>query len=119
MKTNIEKWLHHTFESSSQTTPEFKSFANTYKKVIQDLIGDNFELVDFNRGHFYCSGFIQHKPTSKYIYFSCSDVRFFPNEWNTHLLIRTAKNTEDYSGGANKYTSLCMLLTDIDSLVRN
>ena len=40
------------------------------------------------------------------MYISISDVRYFANEWYSHILIRTAKNEQDYRGGFNHYTTL-------------
>ena len=40
------------------------------------------------------------------MYISISDVRYFTNEWYSHILIRTAKSDTDYRGGFNHYTTL-------------
>ena len=39
-------------------------------------------------------------------YVSISDVRYFSDEWYNHILIRTAKDEQDYRGGFNNYTTL-------------
>ena len=53
-------------------------------------------------------------------YVSISDVRYFSDEWYNHILIRTAKDEQDYRGGFNNYTTLdglelrtCELLDDL------
>ena len=43
---------------------------------------------------------------NKCVYVSISDVRFFTNEWYNNILIRTAKNEQDYYGGFNHRTTL-------------
>ena len=34
------------------------------------------------------------------------DVRYFANEWYNRIIIRTAKDEQDYRGGFNHYTTL-------------
>jgi len=88
------------FESSSRKTPQFKTFArimrNDMKKALK---GSGIELHEYSTGHFYVSGFL--KKDNKFVYFSISDVRFFPGD---RILIRTAKNEKDYNGGTNHQT---------------
>jgi hypothetical protein len=109
---NINQWKNIQFESSAFITPQFASFARAYKKAIIDALDNNFELVNWNRGHFYVSAFFKNRLTEKFICVSCSDVRFFPNEWCFNILIRTAKHDKDYTGGANNYTSLYAICED-------
>jgi len=104
MKT--DKYINYTFESSSVKTEEFKSFARAFKGDIKELIQSDFELVSFSVGHFYISGFLKFNLNGKYIYFSISDVRHFPNQWRTNILVRTAEHEKDYTGGSNNYTTL-------------
>ena len=74
----MEKWIGFRFESSTGLTPEFAQFAKEIKKYIKNILAPiGAELISFNRGHFYVSGFI--KKDSKYVYFSISDVR--GTEW--------------------------------------
>lgn len=40
------------------------------------------------------------------MYISISDVRYFTNEWYSNILIRTAKDEQDYRGGFNHHTTL-------------
>lgn len=42
----------------------------------------------------------------KYVYFSISDVRHFKKEWHDHILIRSAKGLDDFTGGSNGFTTL-------------
>ena len=104
MKTN--KYIDYTFESSSYKTEEFKSFSRAFKSDIKELTKNDFDLISFSIGHFSVSGFLKAKINNKYIYFSISDVRSFKNDWNKNILIRTAENDKDYSGGTNNFTTL-------------
>ena len=82
-------------------TEEYTLFHKEVKKYIKDLLGDMLELVNWSKGHFEFSGFIRNKETQKLVYFSCSDVRHFPDSWYNDLLIRTAEDDKDYSGRSN------------------
>jgi hypothetical protein len=89
---------HEQFGSGTRTTPEFDSFyrktVNDFKKHFSD-VADNIQL---SKGHFYFSGFLTRKRDGQVIYFSISDVRYFPGD---AMLIRTAKSYQDYTGGRN------------------
>lgn len=113
-KNGIEKWIDNTFESSSGLTEEFSSFAKDFKKYLKDITG--FELLEFNRGHFYLSGFLKNKKTEKFVYFSTSDVRYFKNEWWNNVLVREAKGVKDYTGGSNYSCELSNLKKYIEKL---
>lgn len=107
------KYVDHVFESSSSKTPEFKAFSRAFTKDIKTLVPDH-ELVNVSVGHFYISGFL--RKNDRYVYFSCSDVRFFKNDWYNKLMIRLAKNETDYTGFINNYTSLKDIQANIDKL---
>lgn len=115
-RRGIEKWIDFTFESSSMLTEEFAQFAKEFKKHIKDTIGNEYELLNWNRGHFEISGFAKNKATGKLAYLSYSDVRYWKNSWYNNLLVRTAKNEMDYTGGSNHYYSLPQLSEAIDQL---
>jgi len=100
----MKKWLTHEFSSGSYAGDDFKSFARSFKTALKKQLKDTMAIVEYSVGHYYVSGFIQRG--DKYIYFSISDVRHFNNEWNTHILYRTAKSIKDFTGGMNNYTSL-------------
>jgi hypothetical protein len=97
------------FESSSQKTPEFKHFAKVFKKEFtSELKSIGVSNIVFSVGHFYLSGFFT--AFGQAYYFSISDVRGMdycmevnPESCMCQLLIRTAKDYKDYSGGINNY----------------
>lgn len=109
-KTGIEKWLNYQFESSSGLTEEFAQFYREYRKALKDTLSSQFELVGIDRGHFYISGFLKNKTTGKFAYISCSDVRGGNEEWYYSILVRSAKNEKDYTGGSNCFTTFTNLL---------
>lgn len=104
MKTN--KWQGVEFESSSSLTPQFAEFAKDWRADLKKITGPDFEIVSFNRGHFYLSGFLKHA-SGKFVYFSISDVRYFgADTWKNDILIRTAEHDRDYTGGPNNRATL-------------
>ena len=114
--TLINKWGTHEFSSGSYTGDDFNSFARSFKTAMNKLTQNvGAELVNYNKGHYYISGFI--KRWDKYVYFSISDVRHLSMWWIEELLVRTAKHAKDYTGGANRYTELNEADELIDSLL--
>jgi hypothetical protein len=89
------------FESSSHETPQFAAFYTKFVKAVKlELKKINATEIKLSKGHFFISGFF--KVGEQCFYISLSDVR--DNEAN--LLIRTAKDYKDYSGGANHYVEI-------------
>ena len=106
-KKDISKWVGYHFESSSSLTPEFAEFSLQVTKELKKIKG--YELAAYSRGHFEFSAFLKNKATGNFAYVSCSDVRFFSDQWWTNLLIREARNEKDYRGGRNfecKFTEI-------------
>ena len=94
---------------------DFKSFARKWRNFLTRICDEHdWELVNFNTGHYYCSWFF--KNGHKFIYCSFSDVRHFSKSWFESILYRTAKHFKDYTGGTNCYTSLENLEANIAKL---
>lgn len=108
---NTLKLLARGFESSTGTTPAFTKYANTFKReLVARLEEIGAELVNFNRGHFYVSGFF--RKGEQLFYFSQPDVRSGMGGLMgaDSILVRTAKHDRDYTGGRNHYSRLGELL---------
>ena len=119
-KQLITKWKSNSFQSSSGKTEEFKTFSRNFKSAIKEQIKGEFELESFTVGHFYLSGYLRSlMHPDQLLYFSTSDVRYFQDEWVDHILIRTAKNTTDYSGGRNHYTTIASLREKANQLIES
>lgn len=94
--------LARGLESSCETTKEWSLFASQFKRDIAVEINHiGGKLTAFNKGHFYISGFFRTS-SDKCYYFSTSDLR---GVITPELLIRTAKDEKDYTGGRNNYTA--------------
>ena len=103
---DLEKYLDHEFSSGCYTGDDYKTFQTKYINYLKSVCKDNhWQLVNVNKNHYCFSAFIK-SAENKCVYISISDVRYFSNEWYNHILIRTAKNEQDYRGGFNHYTTL-------------
>jgi hypothetical protein len=105
-RAGIQSWLGYQFQSSSGPTEGWKAFVADYRKEVKRVCGKVLEVASFHKNHFEVSGFLRNPATGKLVYFSVSDVRFWPDRWFNEILIRTAKDVKDYTGGRNCYCSL-------------
>ena len=104
---SLEDWRNITFESSSVKTKEFISFSKMFRsKIKKEANLKELEIINWSNGHFYCSAFLKNKETEKFVYLSISDVRHFKNDWYDNILVRTAKNEKDYTGGSNRTATI-------------
>ena len=91
------------FGSGTRTTPEFDSFFRMTRNDFKKSLSDVADTIELSKGHFYFTGFLTRKSDGQVIYFSISDVRYFPGD---KMLIRLAKHYKDYSGGSNNYVPI-------------
>ena len=106
-----KKYQGHTIENGfSETSPDFKKFASYVKKRMKIAAADRgIVLEDFIVGHYFISGFF--RKNEKWAYFSFDECRNSPLDFTAKdcwkgFLMRTAKNSKDYTGGTNHYTNL-------------
>ena len=103
---DLEKYIDYEFSSGCYTGDDYKSFQTKYINFLRSICKQNhWQLANVGRNHYCFSVFIK-SAENKCIYVSISDVRFFTNEWYNNILIRTAKNEQDYHGGFNHRTTL-------------
>ena len=103
---DLEKYIDYEFSSGCYTGEDYKSFQTKYINFLRSMCKQNhWQLVNVRRNHYCFSAFIK-SAENKCVYVSISDVRFFTNEWYNNILIRTAKNEQDYHGGFNHRTTL-------------
>lgn len=103
---DLEKYIDYEFSSGCYTGDDYKSFQTKYINFLRSICKQNhWQLVNVRRNHYCFSAFIKSSE-NKCVYVSISDVRFFTNEWYSNILIRTAKNEQDYHGGFNHRTTL-------------
>lgn len=103
---DLEKYIDYEFSSGCYTGDDYKSFQTKYINFLRSICKQNhWQLVNVGRNHYCFSAFIK-SAENKCVYVSISDVRFFTYEWYSNILIRTAKNEQDYHGGFNHRTTL-------------
>ena len=103
---DLEKYIDYEFSSGCYTGDDYKRFQTKYINFLRSICKQNhWQLVNVGRNHYCFSAFIK-SAENKCVYVSISDVRFFTNEWYNNILIRTAKNEQDYHGGFNHRTTL-------------
>lgn len=103
---DLEKYIDYEFSLGCYTGDDYKSFQTKYINYLRSICKQNhWQLVNVGRNHYCFSAFIK-SAENKCVYVSISDVRFFTNEWYNNILIRTAKNEQDYYGGFNHRTTL-------------
>lgn len=106
----IEKFIKYyqntAFESSSRTTRKYTSFQTKYINVLKDMAERLNSELTVLKGHFEFSAFFENKETGVVIYISIPDVRYTHKGWMDKVLVRTAKDTKDYRGGQNNWTTL-------------
>lgn len=103
---DLEKYIDYEFSSGCYTGDDYKSFQTKYINYLRSICKQNhWHLVNVGRNHYCFSAFIK-SAENKCVYVSISDVRFFTNEWYNNVLIRKAKNEQDYYGGFNHRTTL-------------
>ena len=103
---DLKKYIDYEFSSGCYTGEDYKSFQTKYINYLKAMCKENnWELVNISKNHYCFSAFIKSSE-NKCVYLSISDVRYFSNEWYSHILVRTAKNEVDYRGGFNNYTTL-------------
>ena len=119
-----KKYQGHLIENDgAYKSRDFVDFANYAKRRMKAAADEkNIDLVDFHIGHYDISGFFRSRTTGRYAYFSFSDCRYKPLDFNKcdpcgGFLLRTAKGPEDYTGGQNRFTNLNGFTSLLEELV--
>ena len=114
----LKKYLDYEFSTGVYTGDDYKAFQNKYINYLRSICKENgWLLVRALRNHYEFSAFIKDDG-NKYVYVSIFDVRYNRNDWYNRVLIRTAKNEKDYTGGSNRYYSLPVLQFAIHQLLK-
>ena len=110
----LRHYLYYEFSSGPYTGEDYKSFQNKYINYLRSICRANgWELVNVGRNHYCFTAFI--KNGYRYVYISISDVRGRNNEWYYRILIRNAKNENDYHSGGNYYCTIEELTKEVGS----
>ena len=79
---------------------EIKELRKRLKEIEATLEGRGCRKIELYINYYYASGFFT-SPSGSVYYISLPDVRF--NKLNQDILIRSAMNYKDYSGGINRF----------------
>ena len=115
--TTLDAFKNWEFSSGSSTGDDFKIFVRLFRNYIKKQLPMGATLVNFSPNHYDLGGFI--KKNNKFVYFSISDVRYFPDAWCEDILIRTATSEKDYTGGSNNYTTLQGFKNNVNDLLNS
>ena len=116
---DLKKYINYEFSSGCYTGEDYKSFQTKYINYLKAMCKEShWKLVNISKNHYCFSAFIKSSE-NKCVYLSISDVRYFSNEWYSHILVRTAKNEVDYRGGFNNYTTLEKLDNTVARLLKD
>lgn len=103
-KSFIEQWLCYQFSTGSETGQDYKNFEKQARKDLSVRAkAAGYTLVKFNNNHYCFSAVLRRVESGAYVYISISDVRFWPDEWYSHVLYRTMRHATDWTGGMNHY----------------
>ena len=121
MKT--DKWIGFNFSTDGWSTSHenhsdaWTQFVRDFRSDVKKMIkGTGWEVDRISGNYFYLSGFLYNESMNRWVYISISDVRFWQDEWHDKVLIRTAKNNKDYTGGVNQYTAFSDLVKKLDNI---
>jgi len=116
----FRKWdKKHITDNGSTCSGEYKQFCKALRHYLERTFPDA-EIIGFKANHYDTSGFI--KKDDKYIYISSGMDRFrgyhdfSESSCMNGVLYRTAKNSTDYKGGSNHFTSFNNLEHDVKVL---
>lgn len=116
--SELKKYLDYEFSTGIYTGDDYKTFQNKYINYLRSICKENgWQLINIGRNHYEFSTFITDNE-NHYIYLSIFDVRYNRNAWYNRVLVRTAKNEKDYTGGSNNYYSLPVLQFAIHQLLK-
>ena len=94
--------LNQEFQSSCCKTQQYLSYHRMFKREFKKLLSPYCDEIEISKpNHFDISGFFRLKD-NRIFYISISDLRWSKDS----MLVRTAKDFKDYSGGSNRFVKL-------------
>lgn len=109
-------------DDGSVLSTDFKKFAKSFQSLLKDEAKpQGWEIHTYNVNHYYVSGYL-HKE-GNYIYFSYSPARMMPLNFDSpralhSVMLRYAKDPQDYIGGRNHFCAVKDLADTIQRLDR-
>lgn len=114
----IKKWSNTNIQDCGvNTSSDYEKFQSEYRTVLRN-IGKQIDmtLYKFIKNHYEFSAVLKSETSGRLYYISISDVRYFPNKWNTSILYRTMEHPNDWKGGNNHFSTLENLAENLKKL---
>ena len=121
MNTLLKKWNGKVIEDwGGYQSDEWKSFCRSFKSAIRrnsagfEIAGDG----SFKSSHYFVSGFVQKEGKTYYISYDYDrglPVELSKKGWAGPILWRRAKDTKDYRGDVNHFTTAQDLFDEIEA----
>ena len=86
------------FESSTGDTDQQRTFRRLFQADMRKILKGKITRIELNRNHFEMYGFFE-TTTGKIFYINTGDLRWSAKQMG--MLIRTAKDFRDFTGGSN------------------
>ena len=119
LPNTLKPYWDYEFSSGGTTGQDYKTFQAKYRNWLRkELHGYKVTLYP---NHYEFSAVIERPENvgrpARYVYLSISDVRFFPRQWATSILVRTMAHAKDWTGGRNNYCDLAGVRKAVDQLM--
>lgn len=118
MNTNYRRQVEAVLNKDYAHELPDKPRSKDYNRVIRNMLVNMFpeaKIIPTKGTWCQASGFISF-PDGNYLYYIFPDYRY--DKWDERILIRTAKDEHDYTGGANHYADLDKLRDEAEWLHR-
>ena len=97
---NYEEWMEHEFSSGCYAGEDYKKFQRQMRADLKkQAVAAGMHICWFSGNHYCFTAGLQSDVSGKFAYVSVPDVRYWKNEWFTHVLYRTMAHEKDYTGG--------------------
>ena len=117
------KWIGFDFDHNrsydnppregTDESDEMKQFYKDFKSdLTKEMKSRNLKIVKISKNYWDVTAFVSDPDKKSFVYISLGDMRYCDK-----ILIRSASDSNDYTGGANHYTSLNKIYDDIAELI--
>lgn len=102
MHKSLKKWIGYQFSSGITTGEDYKQFQRAMRTDLRRQAQEvGLELHSFSPSHYEFSAVLKNPVNNRFIYVSIPDVRFWQDEWSSHVLYRRMKHERDWTGEGN------------------
>ena len=118
----FKKWHGRSVdEGYTSMSEEAKSFVRQFKNFLKRNFPDA-TLDGFTAGHYFTSGFLTQNGVCVYISYDIprynTPLDFCESGARFGVLYRLAKNTKDYTGGPNNFSSMFELVENLQAFIK-